>query len=105
MMASLGPSPRSPSARSSRVSCSRIEAYPSGLGDGSLTGIVSSPGATLRRQQIQAESPRDRDEPRQHRPRGIESLEVDEGPDERVLCEVFGVGGSNQSPAEPKNGP
>src|SRR5262249_37194541 len=56
-------------------------------------------------QQIQAESPRDRDVPRQQRPLGIESLEVDKGPDERVLREVFGVVGSNQSPAEPKNGP
>src|SRR2546430_3037110 len=42
MIASLGPSSRSATARSSRASCSRNEASPSGLGASwSLTGIAS----------------------------------------------------------------
>src|SRR5215471_5057454 len=55
-------------------------------------------------QQIQAEAPRDGDEPRQDRALRIEPLEVDEGPHERLLREIVGVGGSHQSPAETMDG-
>jgi len=55
--------------------------------------------------QIQAEAASDGDEPRQDRPFRIESLEVDEGPHKRVLREILGLGGSEQSPAEAQDGP
>src|SRR5437899_1273860 len=56
-------------------------------------------------QEVQAEPARDRDEPRQDRPLRIESLAMDEGPYERVLRQVLGVGGSEQSPADNQAGP
>ena len=52
-------------------------------------------------QQVKAESAGDGDEPGQKRALRIEPLEVDEGPDERVLCEVLGVSGPKHPPAEP----
>ena len=51
-------------------------------------------------EQIPAEPPGNGDEPGQDRPLGIESLEVDEGPHERFLREVFRIGRADQSPAE-----
>ena len=54
-------------------------------------------------EQIPAKAPGDGDQPREDRSLRIESLEVDESPDERLLREVFGVGRANQSPAEPEH--
>jgi hypothetical protein len=56
-------------------------------------------------QQIQAEPARDGDEPCQNQSLRIESLEMDDGSHERVLSEVLGFGGSEQTPTETEDRP
>src|SRR5215469_4233442 len=55
-------------------------------------------------QQIETEPAGDGDEPWKNRPLWIESLEVEEGAHERVLSQILGVGGSEQSPAKAMHG-
>ena len=51
-------------------------------------------------EQVPAEPSGDGDEPGQDWPLRVESLEVDEGTNERLLHQVFRLGRANQSPAE-----
>jgi len=51
-------------------------------------------------EQVPAEPPGNGNEPGQDGPLRVESLEVDKGPDERLLHEIFRIGRSDQSPAE-----
>jgi hypothetical protein len=84
-----------------------LPSHPSRLAGGaSLTPIVSTLALTLRRRGRSKQSRRAMAmSPCQNQSLRIESLEMDDGAHERVLSEVLGFGGSEQTPTETDDRP